>query len=154
MFCPNCGAKNPEDARFFNQCVTNIKAMQGPYKRDDVDQDNFSRSDTLNSTEEDLDGETEDSIVHCLICKTGSMHPTIHSGTFGFGTRKMLICNNCGASFEIKGQKYKLSEIIDNSQPIWIKYGHQTLTEAEWIRKVKVVFQTRNKRKLTGKQRN
>lgn len=134
MFCPDCGAKNPEDARFCNQCGTNLTVIHDPDKTEDVDPDNFSKSDTLNSTEENLDNENEDSSVHCLICKTGLMHPTIHSGTFGFGTRKMLICNNCGAGFEIKGQKYKLSEIKDNSQPIWIKYGHQTLTETEWIR--------------------
>lgn len=131
MFCPNCGAENPADARFCNQCGTHFtESMNDP--TEDPDQDSGLESDNPNSTNED--GETEDSAVHCLICKTGSMHPTIHSGTFGFGTRKMLICNNCGAGFEIKGQKYKFSEISDTTQPLWLRYGHQTLTEAEWIR--------------------
>lgn len=131
MFCPNCGAKNPADARFCNQCGTHLtESMNDP--TEDPDQDIGLESAARNSTPED--GETEDSAVHCLICKTGSMHPTIHSGTFGFGTRKMLICNNCGAGFEIKGQKYKFSEISDTTQPLWLRYGHQTLTEAEWIR--------------------
>lgn len=131
MFCPNCGAKNPADARFCNQCGTHLtESMNDP--TEDPDQDSGLESGTRNSAPED--GETEDSAVHCLICKTGSMHPTIHSGTFGFGTRKMLICNNCGAGFEIKGQKYKFSEISDTTQPLWLRYGHQTLTEAEWIR--------------------
>ncbi len=135
MFCPNCGAKNPADARFCNQCGAHFtESMNDPIKTEDPDQDKDLESDTLNSTPEDMDDETEDSAVHCLICKTGLMHPTIHSGTFGFGTRKMLICNNCGAGFEIKGQKYKFSEISDTTQPLWLRYGHQTLTEAEWIR--------------------
>ncbi|UTB32100.1 MAG: zinc ribbon domain-containing protein [Methanobacterium sp. ERen5] len=133
MFCPNCRAKNPADARFCNQCGTHLtESMNDP--TGDPDQTNVLKSDALNSTPEDVNGETEDSAVHCLVCKTGLMHPTIHSGTFGFGTRKMLICNDCGAGFEIKGQKYKFSEITDTTQPLWLRYGHQTLTESEWIR--------------------
>ena len=62
------------------------------------------------------------------------MVPTVHKGSFGFGIKKTLECNNCGAVFEKKGQKYKLSKITDINQPIWIKYGHQILTEDEWIR--------------------
>ena len=58
----------------------------------------------------------------------------LHKGSFGFGIKKTLECNNCGAVFEKKGQKYKLSKITDINQPIWIKYGHQILTEDEWIR--------------------
>ncbi len=133
MFCPNCGAKNPAGARFCNQCGTHLtESMNGT--TEDPYQDRNLKSDAQNSTPEDMDSEAEDSDSHCLICKTGLMHPTIHSGTFGFGTRKMLICNNCGAGFEIKGQKYKFSEITDTTQPLWLRYGHQTLTEAEWIR--------------------
>jgi hypothetical protein len=135
MFCPKCGAKNPADARFCNQCGAHLtESMNDPIETEDPDQDNDLESDTLYSTSEEMDDETEDSAVHCLICKTGLMHPTIHTGTFGFGTRKMLICNNCGAGFEIKGQKYKFSEISDTTQPLWLRYGHQTLTESEWIR--------------------
>lgn len=120
MFCPNCGTQNPSNARFCNQCGTNLTETT-----DNTDETNINQ---------DPDDETENSQVRCLICKAGLMQPTIHSGTFGFGTRKMLICDKCGASFEIKGQKYKFSEITDKNQPLWMKYGHQTLTETEWIR--------------------
>ncbi len=59
---------------------------------------------------------------------------TVHKGSLGFGTKTTLECNNCGAVFEKKGQKYKLSNISDVNQPIWIKYSHQTLSEEEWIK--------------------
>jgi hypothetical protein len=147
MFCPNCGAKNPSDARFCNQCGTSLAETMNDNGETNGNQDPDLElgSDHSNSTEKDIDpsytekleesdGEEENSQVHCLICKTGLMQPTIHTGTFGFGTRKMIICDTCGAAFEIKGKKYKFSEISDENQPLWIRYGHQTLTEAEWIR--------------------
>ena len=152
MFCPNCGAKNPSDARFCNQCGTNLHAMDDTKETyENQDPGNELEQESSNSTEEDFDEQNPEDIdetgnikknsdddtdsgVRCLICKTGLMHPTVHTGTFGFGTRKMIICDSCGAGFEIKGQKYKFSEISDKNQPLWMKYGHQTLTENEWIR--------------------
>ena len=70
----------------------------------------------------------------CVICKKVVWCQSTYKGAFGFGTRRMLECNNCGATFEQKGQKYKFSSISDNNSPLWIKYGHQTLNEDEWIR--------------------
>ncbi|MBZ2166742.1 hypothetical protein [Methanobacterium spitsbergense] len=59
---------------------------------------------------------------------------TTHKGSLGIGTKIKLECNNCGAVFEKKGTKYKLTNISDTSQPVWIKYNHQSLTDLEWIR--------------------
>lgn len=152
MFCPSCGAKNPSDARFCNQCGTNLSNVMDSTGETNGNQDPDSEleSDPINSTEEDFDlqypekmdepddggrnSDETDSEVRCLICKKGLMHTAVHTGTFGFGTRKMIICDICGAGFEIKGQKYKFSEISDENQPLWIRYGHQTLTENEWIK--------------------
>ena len=80
--------------------------------------------------------EDESSVTrnNCIICKAGEMIPVVHKGSFGFGIKNTLECNNCGAVFEKKGQKYKLSKVKDTDQPLWIRYGHQTLTEDEWTR--------------------
>ena len=80
------------------------------------------------------DNETDNPEDRCIICKTGEMIPTTHKGSLGIGTKSTLECNNCGVVFEKKGTKYKLTNISDTSQPVWIKYNHQTLTDREWIR--------------------
>ena len=55
MFCPNCGAKNPADARFCNQCGAHLtKSINDPIETEDPDQNNDLESDTLNSTPEDM----------------------------------------------------------------------------------------------------
>lgn len=135
MFCPKCGAENPNDARFCNQCGTNLSQEADDTEENSTDEDiNGKNPEKMGETDEHRDTDETDSSVQCLICKTGLMHTTVHAGTFGFGTRKMIICDYCGAGFEIKGQKYKFSEISDKNQPLWMRYGHQTLTEKEWIR--------------------
>jgi len=92
--------------------------------------DNFREESE--TKEKDLDSNMFNN--NCIVCKSGEMVPTVHKGSLGFGIKKTLECNNCSAVFEKKGQKYKLSKITDINQPIWIKYGHQILTEDEWIR--------------------
>jgi hypothetical protein len=76
----------------------------------------------------------DDTNNNCIICKSGKMKTMVHKGSLGFGTRNTLECSNCGAVFEKKGNKFKLSNISDINQSIWIKYGHQILAEDEWIR--------------------
>ncbi len=153
MFCPNCGSSNPDNAKFCNECGINlIKVLKDMENISDSNEqsndlkEEYKRSDSTDPNDQEFSNdyqdpnepgdniETDDQHLQCLICKDGFMVPTIHSGTFGFGTRKMLICNKCGAVFEEKGQKYKFSKISDTDQPLWIRYGHQTLNENEWIR--------------------
>lgn len=165
MFCPNCGAQNTVDAKFCNQCGTNlaeaINYIEEPARNQDLQNQTrnvesnedevyngqstsnldltYSNTDTETNKIKDLDDDklenkTENTQIQCIICKTGIMVQTIHTGTFGIGTRKMLICDHCGAVFEEKGHKYKFSKISDTNQPLWLKYGHQTLTENEWDR--------------------
>ena len=151
MFCPSCGAKNPPNAKFCNECGINLRDAlrdldgnngtvdQTEPQKSTEDMDPNGQTPTKSTvdsdqdhSESDQDDETPKTL--CVICKKGNMVSSIHKGTFGFGTRRMLECDNCGATFEQKGEKYKFSSISDNNSPLWIKYGHQTLTEDEWIR--------------------
>jgi len=155
MFCPNCGTKNPPNAKFCNECGINLQESIKDLEDDEItlqtDKDNsknrnpsktseypdINESEQLESssdTNSDPPQEDDNSKTKCIVCKTGSMMQAIHKGTFGFGTRKMIVCDRCGAAFEERGQRYKFSSISDTNQPLWIKYGHQTLTEDEWNR--------------------
>lgn len=143
MYCPNCGASNPKNAKFCNECGTNLMEALKDLESSTEDNQQHTESTQIDykssNIKSDLDEpendiETEDPPIQCIICKNGYMTPTIHTGTFGIGTRKMLICDKCGAVFEMKGQKYKFTQISNTDQALWIRYGHQTLTETEWIR--------------------
>lgn len=140
MFCPECGTENPPNAKFCYECGINLsEAINGaenvlddsevPVITSEVPSDSADQAETTESEKESVSSNND-----CVICKAGEMIPTIHRGSLGFGTKNILECNNCGAVFEKKGQKYKLSNISDINHPIWIKYGHQTLLEDEWIR--------------------
>jgi hypothetical protein len=148
MFCPNCGTENPPNAKFCYECGINLLDS---IKIDEADKSEVSADDTninigsddqsesniaQNESEdtEDTEDESSGSKNNCIICKAGEMIPMVHKGSFGFGIKTTLECNNCGAVFEKKGQKYKLSKVTDTDQPLWIRYGHQTLTEDEWTR--------------------
>ena len=151
MFCPNCGTENPPNAKFCYECGINllesIKVDEADKSSDPVEDNDIntspgdeSKSNIDPNESEDNDGSDESNDGspstnnNCIICKAGEMIPAVHKGSFGFGIKNTLECNNCGAVFEKKGMKYKLSKVSDTSQPLWIKYGHQTLTEDEWTR--------------------
>ena len=149
MFCPNCGTENPPNAKFCYECGINlldsIKIDEASNSEVPVDDTNIniipgdeSESNIVQNesedTDDDVDDESSGTKNNCIICKAGEMIPMIHKGSFGFGIRNTLECNNCGAVFEKKGQKYKLSNITDTNKPLWIRYRHQTLTEDEWTR--------------------
>lgn len=150
MFCPNCGTENPPNAKFCYECGINllnsIKVDEADNSKDPVvdmdinidtgDESNITPKESENTDDEseDDDNESPGSKNNCIVCKAGEMIPMVHKGSFGFGIKSTLECNNCGAVFEKKGQKYKLTKVTDTNQPIWIRYGHQTLTEDEWTR--------------------
>ena len=155
MFCPNCGTKNPINAKFCYECGINllesIKIDEKDNYKNPVDDANIndnsldeSKSDHSTNESDSEEQVSDESQIesdessgnknNCIICKAGEMIPTLHKGSFGFGIKNTIECNNCGAVFEKKGLKYKLSQVTDTNQPLWIKYGHQTLTEGEWTR--------------------
>jgi len=132
MLCPHCGTENPFNAKFCYECGINlsnainteVEIDNSNVQLEDIAEDNFREESETKET----DSDSNSSNNNCIVCKYGEMVPTVHNGSFGFGIKKTLECNNCGAVFEKKGQKYKLSKITDINQPIWIKYGHQILT--------------------------
>ncbi len=136
MLCPHCGTENPANAKFCYECGINLLNSSTPQ----IESEN-SEGDMEDTAEENLreesdtkETDSDSSTNNCIVCKSGEMVTAVHKGSLGLGIKKTLECNNCGAVFEKKGQKYKLSKITDINQPIWIKYGHQILTEDEWIR--------------------
>jgi hypothetical protein len=151
MFCPNCGTKNPPNAKFCNECGINLQESLKDLEDAEIsfktDKDNHNSSETSeypdkNQSDSESSSDTnsgspqedDNSKTKCIVCKTGGMIPAIHKGTFGFGTRRMIECDQCRATFEERGHRYKFSSISDTNQPLWIRYGHQTLTEDEWNR--------------------
>ncbi|WP_048190296.1 zinc ribbon domain-containing protein [Methanobacterium sp. SMA-27] len=141
MFCPECGTQNPSNAKFCNECGINlIETLKELSEIPEDNKDNNIENPEIEDSTQNSDNtenineiETDNPEDRCIICKTGVMIPTTHKGSLGIGTKSILECNNCGAVFEKKGTKYKLTNISDTSQPVWIKYNHQTLTDREWI---------------------
>lgn len=68
----------------------------------------------------------------CPACKSSALTPKTHKGMLS--TKITLECDYCGAIYEKKGEKYKLTEIYDTESQFWQKYGQKTLTENEWTR--------------------
>jgi zinc-ribbon domain len=159
MFCPECGTQNPPNAKFCNECGLNLietlkEISEISEDKENKDKENSEIEDQtanpdntedFDETELDKSGQDKSETNHpnietvnpddrCIICKTGVMISATHRGSLGIGTKNTLECNNCGAVFEKKGSKYKLTNITDTRQPIWIRYNHQTLTDIEWIR--------------------
>ncbi len=103
--CTNCGTENPVNAKFCEECGTKLP------------------SNNENNDKPD-----------CPICKTGSLNTIIHKGALGLGTKTIFKCDNCGAEFEPKGEKYKLTHTSHTNYQTWQKYKNQTLTVDEWTR--------------------
>ncbi|MCE5214549.1 MAG: zinc-ribbon domain-containing protein [Methanobacterium sp.] len=74
----------------------------------------------------------EDETPDCPACNTGHLTENIRKGTFN--THYTYQCNYCGAVFEEKSGKYKLTSIQDLDNPIWQKYRNKPLTYEEWAR--------------------
>ncbi len=105
LICPQCGYNNPVDAKYCLDCGVKLSS----------DNDDNDKPD-------------------CPVCKTGSLNSSVHKGALGLGSRTILICDNCGAEFEVKGDKYKLTHISNTKYENWMKYHNQTLTVDEWAR--------------------
>lgn len=95
--------------------------------------------------ETDQEGFLEDL---CPNCKEAKLKKKNHKGSFGLTMVQTLECNDCGAVFQKKGNKYKLSNIIDKNCPIWNKYHDKTLNEEEWIRIRNGGFSDREQQKI------
>ncbi len=144
--CPRCGEKNPNGAKFCLGCGAKltkdtpnnptVTPEPGIIRPDQSPKENDAKKNVDNdhATATIKPSNVDDSNNNCPVCKSCKLTLTIHKEALGIVTKKLLICNNCGAEFEEKGQKYKLSKVSDISQPVWKKYHGQTLSETEWIR--------------------
>lgn len=68
----------------------------------------------------------------CPVCKSGQLLVDTKKKLFGLIAAESVKCNNCGAVFVKKGDKYSLTKVLDTSNAIWQDYGNQALTEKEW----------------------
>lgn len=68
----------------------------------------------------------------CPVCKKGELRPFTQKELFGLIHSLRYVCSHCGAMFVQKGEGYELKEVIDDTNPVWIEYGGETLTEREW----------------------
>jgi ribosomal protein L40E len=105
MICPECGHNNPVNAKFCLDCGAKLSSNN----------DNSNKPD-------------------CPVCKTGLLNSSVHKGALGLGTKRIFKCDNCGAEFEPKGEKYKLTHISYTNYENWQEYKGQTLTVDEWTR--------------------
>lgn len=74
----------------------------------------------------------EDENPDCPACNSGRLTDNIKKGTFS--SKYTYECDYCGAVFEEKGNKYKLTHISDYDNPVWQRYRNKPLTFDEWAR--------------------
>lgn len=70
--------------------------------------------------------------ANCPACNQGKLTESTRKRTFN--TKYSYQCDYCGAVFEEKGDKYKLTFIRDPKSPIWQRYRNKPLTFDEWTR--------------------
>lgn len=69
----------------------------------------------------------------CVICHAKGVHPKKHNFISKYFFFNSIVCDKCEAVFEQDGAKWKLIKIRDKNNPIWQRYGQQSLSEQEWI---------------------
>lgn len=69
---------------------------------------------------------------NCPACNQGRLTEIIKKGTFS--SKFTYQCSYCGAVFEEKADKYKLTYIDHPQNPVWQKYRNKPLTFDEWTR--------------------
>lgn len=68
----------------------------------------------------------------CPLCSQGQVIEQMKKKFFGLIPTRNYVCNNCGAVFTKKGDRYKLAKVQDVSNKIWQEYCNQILTMREW----------------------
>ncbi len=68
----------------------------------------------------------------CPVCRKGTLSPCTEKKLLGLVNERELRCNQCGAVFTQKGQKYALKRVSNTNNATWRSYSKQALTEAEW----------------------
>ncbi len=68
----------------------------------------------------------------CPVCKLGRLSVLNKGKFFNAVSAENIKCENCGAIFVKKGEKFRLTKVPDTSNTIWKDYGNKELTEREW----------------------
>ena len=68
----------------------------------------------------------------CPVCKLGRLSTLNKGKFFNAVSSENIKCDNCGAIFVKKGEKYRLTKVPDTSNVIWKDYGNKELMEREW----------------------
>ena len=75
--------------------------------------------------------------VLCPVCREGTLEERQEKGFLGFGSKRELVCERCGAVLVDRGgntDHLELTEIQQPGLPGWTTYAHQKLTMSEWTR--------------------
>jgi ribosomal protein L40E/ribosomal protein L37AE/L43A len=135
VICSNCGTENPLNAKFCEECGNKLETSDN--KRICPQCGHINPVDAKYCLDCGVKLSSEDEIndkPDCPVCKTGSLNSSVHKGALGLGTKRIFKCDKCGAEFETKGDKYKLTHILNTNNETWRKYHGQTLTTEEWAR--------------------
>jgi len=68
----------------------------------------------------------------CPVCKSGRLSSITKKKLFGLVILENFECENCGAIYAQKGEKYKLTKVSNTSNTVWQEYGNRSLAEGEW----------------------
>ncbi len=127
IVCNNCGTENPDYALFCEECGTELDLIYCP-------RCGHGNSSDAKFCQECGKSLTEEKDPDCPACNTGFLTESFHEGTLGIGNKVIYTCSHCGAVFEEKGDKYKLTHIHELNNPVWQKYRNKPLTFEEWTR--------------------
>lgn len=127
IVCNNCGTENPDNARFCEECGNELDLIYCPR----CGHGNPSNAKFCLECGARL---TEEKDPDCPVCNTGFLTESVHKRALGIGDKVIYTCSHCGAVFEEKGDKYKLTRIHELNNPIWQKYKNKPLTFEEWTR--------------------
>lgn len=96
------------------------------------EENNLSARNNISKEEVNIPPHNVSWLDKCPVCKSGKLLSVTKKKFFGLAKTNCFECNNCNAIFIQKDQRFQLTEVIDNSNPVWQLYGKQILTEREW----------------------